>query len=739
MTVTKTEININKKIFFLLFNILLLLIAKICAAEISGRIISEKDGSPISFAKVLFLPENTIILSDENGNFRIDNRNKSGTLQISAIGFETKKIEITPKITDFLTIKLSIKPIEISGINVKGEQINSLTFFSNNVEIIDAKNSLEKSIPDLLRSQSGIVVRSYLGNSKSNFVDIRGFGESAATNILVLINGRRINEVDMSGVDWAQIPLNSIERIEIISGSGGVFFGDNAVGGVINILTKTGRGKPFVHASFSNGSYSFTNSECEASGKINNFAYLLHGNYEETEGYRKNSFLKSYNFGGKISNQISDYLDLTLSANYHNDAYGMPGALSADSIKANGRTSTNSPDDKAKTEDFFVKLDEIYNIQFGGKNYGILSTNLSYRNRKSEAEFVSISWTSKNNIKTLSITPRYTLYKNFSGNPKISHLNNKFILGVDYFDAKDEISFDGFGKEQVEISKISSALFANNNLSISKNLDLNCGLRYEKAKYIFTQTPNTKRTEVDEIIGNIGLNSSLKNFHPFAEFSQSFKFPAVDEFYSVWSGLNTNLVPQKAEEIEFGAKQYFYDNNLILKCSFFLMKVENEIFYNPTTWMNENYDKTEHNGLDFEIKFVPSPRFNLFLNHTYTDAKFRDGQFNGKQIPGVPKHKSGFGFSVKPLHNLTFSIFGNRIGERYFMGDFENLGKLLKSYFVVDAKIVLQKWNFSAIFGIDNLFNEKYSEFSVIYYSGDSGNFYPAPERNFSWKLAYKF
>ena len=82
-------------------------------------------------------------------------------------------------------------------------------------------------------------------NGAGTSVDLRGFGATASSNTLVLLNGRRLNDIDLSGVDLSAIPRDSIERIEITRGnSGAVLYGDGAVGGVINIITKTGTGSP---------------------------------------------------------------------------------------------------------------------------------------------------------------------------------------------------------------------------------------------------------------------------------------------------------------------------------------------------------------------------------------------------------------------------------------------------------------------------------------------------------------
>ena len=79
-----------------------------------------------------------------------------------------------------------------------------------------------------------------MGNRRNYRVDLRGFGETAQSNTLVLVDGRRINQADLSGTDWALIPIDRVKRIEIIRGGrGSILYGDNAAGGVISARTKS--------------------------------------------------------------------------------------------------------------------------------------------------------------------------------------------------------------------------------------------------------------------------------------------------------------------------------------------------------------------------------------------------------------------------------------------------------------------------------------------------------------------
>lgn len=161
-----------------------------------------------------------------------------------------------------------------------------------NVTVIteeEIRNSTAQNIPDLLRNEVGIKVNDINGSRRNYTVDIRGFGETAGSNTLVLVDGRRVNQADLSGTDWTQIPLDRAARIEIIrGGSGSVLYGDNASGGVINIITKEGdRLLRKVTGAF--GSYSTFDGSADLSGREGGFSYALSGNTLTSDGYRDNS------------------------------------------------------------------------------------------------------------------------------------------------------------------------------------------------------------------------------------------------------------------------------------------------------------------------------------------------------------------------------------------------------------------------------------------------------------------
>ncbi|HRZ40074.1 MAG TPA: TonB-dependent receptor plug domain-containing protein, partial [Candidatus Omnitrophota bacterium] len=103
----------------------------------------------------------------------------------------------------------------------------------------DIASSSARTVADILQDRLGLNIYDK-SSPKTSLVDIRGFNDTATMNVLVLVNGRKVNSIDLSGADYLQVPLEAVRRIEVVRGAASVLYGDNAVGGVINIITKEG-------------------------------------------------------------------------------------------------------------------------------------------------------------------------------------------------------------------------------------------------------------------------------------------------------------------------------------------------------------------------------------------------------------------------------------------------------------------------------------------------------------------
>src|SRR6188768_1167524 len=218
----------------------------------------------------------------------------------------------------------------------------------------DIASSPAQTVQEIIAQTPGVQLTSLYGgvNGVKTSVDLRGFGAFATSNSLVLINGRRLNDVDMAGVDFSTIPRDSIERIEITKGnSGAVLYGDNAVGGVINIVLKNGVGGPPATMRGEGGVGSFNTSLASLSLATNYgpWSTSFYGNGIKSDGYRVNNALEQRNGVGNL-NYTTPGLTAFLTLSGDDQKLGFPGGRTVDPATGlnqlvTNRRGTNTPFD----------------------------------------------------------------------------------------------------------------------------------------------------------------------------------------------------------------------------------------------------------------------------------------------------------------------------------------------------------------------------------------------------------
>lgn len=645
----------------------------------------------------------------------------------------------------------------------------SLSKTASSVTVItpgEIDNSNAREVADILRPVAGVTVRDWYGNGSKVVVDMAGFGEQAALNVLVLIDGRRINDVDLSGVDWSQIPLDQVERIEVLrGGSAGVLYGDNASSGVINIITKKGYGKPKANLEMQYGSYDMNAQKLSIGGSINNkFSYWLYGGRQASNGYRNNGFDKSNNFASKLEYKFNELFSMHFNSGFYASNYGMPASLNQSVIDQYSRRYSRYGDDHTNGKDYYFASGP--KLDFPG--FGSLELDFNYR-QKDNVSYFSTSGldTLKNKIETFGVVPKYTL-----GNSFLSH-DNKLIAGVDfyrslytsktlYYSKTFSASLDGKINQYTDINKNSFASYIQDEFSITKKLILVGGYRYELARYAFGYHDNDlhnygKSPDQDNKVEphmkafNSGLVYTYKDdSNIFFNLGKSFRFPEVDEFTYTdtnWQKqLDTSLKPQSSINYQLGLRHKLSDR-IKGSLSLFRMNVKNEIYLNAKdflswgSWVgrNENYDKTVHEGAEASLDTKLNDFMALFWNYTFTNAYFDGSQYSGNKIPLVPQHKGSVGLRLFFPKDITFNAIGNYVGKRYFLNDQANDYSQLNGYMTLDTNLTWHHKDMLVTFAINNLFNKQYSEYAGVSVDDGVKFYYPSPERNFSLKFNYSF
>ena len=648
------------------------------------------------------------------------------------------------KVADVIT---TMKEVVVTG--TRTEQ--SVERIPANITVIyeeDIENSNARTVSDVLRSEEGIVVRDWFGNGKTAQVDLRGFGETANANTLVLVDGRRVNEIDLSGTDWTQIPLEQIERIEIVRGTGTVLYGDNAVGGVINIITKTPSEKLTFSAGTTAGSYGRNKEKISISGREGSIAASLFSSYDSTNGYRDNSGFRTKDIGGKILFDPIEFLSLNLSGSYHSDNYGLPGDLSEAEIAVD-REASNEPFNEAEVTDQYLKLG--VNLDLG--KYGNIVTDLSYRDRENDQWFFyppsfwfpfQTTFESETEIATWGITPRYV----WDG--RIFSHENTFIAGVDIYSSQyDQKTFSGtVGSPSpsglADIDRDSLGFYFNNEFAVLENLFLSVGARRERVRYelnredltAFPLAPLDDTVTERDNAYSAGLTFQYSGKSSvFLRANRSLRFPLTDELV-VWDfsalriNVNADLKPQTGKHYEAGVRHYFTPN-IQGNVTLFRAEIKDEIFFNAATFTNTNHPETLHQGIEIGSKIELFNKLTFFGNYTYEKAEFEKAPFKGNEIPAVPEHKANLGFRIHDvIPGLIFSADYNYIGSGFLISDQANQLKKLDKYYTVNTRLSYAwKW-FKGFVGVNNLTDQEYSQYVVAGGGGTTRNFYPAPERN---------
>ena len=613
-----------------------------------------------------------------------------------------------------------------------------------NVTVIteeDIARTTAKDVPSILRTQLGIHVTDISGNRRTYRVDLRGFGETAQSNTLVLVDGRRINQADLSGTDWTLIPLDRIKRIEIIRGGrGGVLYGDNASGGVINIITKEGE-KFEAGVEGAGGSYDTISTNAYVSGTQNNLSYALSGSLYDSGGYRDNSDTKAEDLGLNLSYLFGDMAKVSWSGGYHTDETGLPGALKKSELEAGiPKRATVHPNDFANVDDYYLKLKpEVFFLKDS-----LFQVDLSYRERDwlSFSSFSGGTFTGDTEIKTVITSPQFIIKEPILG------LDNNLTSGFDYVKAEEDILNTVAGlfpsTAQFALEKENYGYYIHDEFYPLSTLALSAGYRHEKVEYkFFPSTPGT--TEFDEDLFTVGINYRFyEDSYTYFSFSESFRYPVLDELFDFFSNtINITLVPQTSDDYEFGVRHYFTPT-LYVHVNFFRIDTKDEIFFNPTGGpfgfgANENLDgETRRDGIEISLG-KSFEHVSLSGSYTFMDTEIRGGQFSGKEVPGVPKHKATFDAVFHPVSSVTIALNGIYIGERLFESDFANTFPEQDDYVVINAKFKYNRENLTVFLDINNLFDEDYSEFGVLSSGLVEEAFYPSPEINFLFGVRFDF
>ncbi|HBY27713.1 MAG TPA: TonB-dependent receptor [Bradyrhizobium sp.] len=635
----------------------------------------------------------------------------------------------------------------------------------------DIAHSPVQSLPEILAQVPGVQLQTPYGgpNGAKTSVDLRGFGAFASDNTLFLLNGRRLNDVDKAGFDLTTIPLDSIARIEIVRGnSGAVLYGDNAVGGVVNIITKTGAGGPPATIRAEGGFGSFNSRMAAVSAALNSgpWSTSFYGNGIKSDGYRVNNALDQRNAVGSVNYTTSDLIAF-LTVTGSDQKLGLPGGRLVDpSIGVNqlltDRRGAATPFDYANQQTASVTAGFTKTLTNGVD----LIVDGGWRQRETQSGFFgtvpTISFASTYNdaaLQTWSLTPRLSIKNVAFGMP------STILTGIDYYDSTFREARGAYqGVDPFHIYNIEQQTVAGywqHTLGLLPTTDFSYGARVQNtnvsardrydpnAPFAFDTQASPLGSNETQYAAHVGIEHRFTDtFSVFGRAARAFRTPDVDErvlsgpgFDAFFNPLpqNFQLKTQTSEDVEGGFR--VKTNLFQVQTSVYLMDLENEIHFNPVLFYNVNLDPTRRYGSETSASLKVSDSVTLRGGMAITRAVFRDGMWAGNDVPLVSRYTGNIGLTWNIWQNyLVFDATVRAWSSRIMDNDQANTQSRIPGNATADLKLSGQVDRFFWSLSVNNLFNALYYDYAIAS-SFTAGRFsaYPLPGRTYMVKAGATF
>lgn len=590
---------------------------------------------------------------------------------------------------------IELESLSIVSTAIKTDELKS----TDAVEIYtaeDIQNAHVQNIYEFLNQQTSVTAMPSYGNPFSQRLDMRGYGiGDGYQNIVITINGRKINNIDMVAPLLSAISPASIERLEIIKSSGIVVGGDGANAGVINITTKKNSAKEITvymgtHGT-ADGSFYLGHSDEKLSVSAS-------GEAQKSDGIRNIN-----SSGDKDENSLTTG---TLNITY----------LPSDALELRAGASF------ARTDVIYAScltLDEYNNNpkQAGATNWGATEQTFDtdaigggfsyYINDQTSFDFDANREEKKSNYITYASVADYV----YNSAKAAFNYENKNIAVV--------AGYDGFYGDRIQsnnkFKKQNNAWFVMSEFNLDK-ATIKAGYRYEIVDYDFADQgfKTTKKLHGGELGYNYMFN---KEQSVFANYAHSYQAPDIDRFFGLDSSTYVTyfsgpINPMEANTYTIGYNHIKKNNKF--KTSIYYIDLKNEIYYlsdysGPKTAINTNIDKSYKYGLDIYDKWLVTDEFNVALNYNYVRAIIDEEEnYSGNDLPGVSDHNIKATLSYLPNKNTTLAITQVYRSEAYAANDFENnFAQKQEAYKSTDISITYTKDSLELFAKINNLFNQK--------------------------------
>ena len=598
--------------------------------------------------------------------------------------------------------KIFLEPVKVKAAKIETTDTKA-TYASEVYNYEDIAKSGATTIFDFLSQNTSLTVQPSSGNQLSQVIDMRGFGQAQGYRSLVItVDGRRLNNIDLSPQNLVSVPIGNIERIEITKGSGSVIYGDSAMAGTIQIYT---RNATQTNITGSAGNYGISTTSINTGTSLDKFEISAfadtyqQGGFSDKDLSGKRNEGDRYFYKAKVKYKPTEDKKFFIEIENAGSEMRYQSAMTLETFKENPASHIG----RFGATNFQNALTRSRRINLGGtlKLGEHVETTLSYFNEDRE-----------------SIVFNPIRYKTdiFNGNIILNKGPLKFITGFERWTGRRELNTTGgFGNgtaKKDNIGVYGQAYYDFDATTIS------LGARQEWVGYTFANSPESYNLQAFDI----GINKSInKKLSVFSNFNYAFQTANTDSLFNSIGQFNGFLKPAKSSTLNIGLNHNTQSNKL--KLTVFGSKLKNEIFFNPlhpggAFGVNTTIDKSTKYGVEIQNKHIFNKFISAVINYAYTRAIIDEelsvdlcyvDHCKGNDIPGVSAHNVTFGLHYNPTQNSRLILTQKYRSQQFAHNDFRNIfTQKQKAYYTTDLAFNYNIKNVQITAKVDNLFERSH-------------------------------
>lgn len=564
----------------------------------------------------------------------------------------------------------------------------------------DLKKKGKRTVLEVLRDVPGVSVMQYGSFGGGTSIYLRG---SKPGHTLVMLDGMELN--DPMGTDrsfnFAHLLTDNIERIEIVRGAQSTLYGSDAMGGVINVITKKGQGKPKWEASLEGGSHNTFKETLGLSGSLDKLKFSLSLLRLDTDGVSK----------AADGSEDDGYENTTFSTRL---AYALFEDANLDFVLR--RIDAKYDYDDGSNQDDPNKIgwwkSIMGKIAFDQAVNSIWDHNISFSYSETERKY-------KDDPDSVDLADNtHNWYngdtKKFEWQHNIYPVDwSKTTAGFEYEEergfADGRASWDRFDRKTMD----NKGYYFQNQFKLWESLFITPGLRVDDNEFFGSET--TYKISASYFIPKVGTRFK-------ANWGTGFKAPSLYQLYSSYG--DPNLNPDEGESYDFGFEQNLFNDRVTFGLTYFHNEFENMVAFDMASYTYQNVDNAKMKGLELECFFKPTETLTIGANYTYT--KTEDGD-TGKELARRPKNQAGFNANWAFLEKGNLNLSASYVGSRW---DNSANTRKVKAYTKVDFCTSYDLRENFQIFGrIENLFDKASQQ--IHGYAAPGRSFYAGVKATF--------